>query len=349
MKITLLIIVSALLLFSTGANAQAPSTIAGDGFLIGISSGTSPLASYGYFIFLAGNSDDSYNIIDIYGILGNSGTYTYTDTGAFTGIVGLNDTTDGLIDNINLSFSSASQGSFFDEVVSPPADQGLSQSGDFVAATGTAINSVAGMSLDCSISDGLTPFASSGSFTVVFAATGNTYVVTSSSVGIINSSGTYSYSIVNRSTASIQLNDSVSGASTLYVGFSNLSSGGYAVTQASRDGFQVGSFSISNTSPWPGAASLGNGWMNSSWFGTFNVNSYPWIYHQQHGWMYVFGTDPTSIWLWTPDLGFLWTSQSVYPWLWSDTQKTWLYYSVGSSNPRYFYNWNAQKWVSVNP
>jgi hypothetical protein len=348
MKINLLIIVSALLLFSIGANAQAPSTIAGDGILIGISSGTYPLASYGYSIFLAGNSGDSYNIIGIYGVLNTSGTYTYTKTGALTSMGALNDTTEGLTININLNFSSADQGSFFDDVVYPPADQGLSESGNFVAATGTAVNSVAGMHLDGSISDGLTPFASSGSFTIVFAATGNTYVLTGSA-GIINSSGTYSYSIVNRSTASIQLNDSVTGASTVYVGFSNLSSGGYAATQESTGGYQVGSFSVSNTSPWPGAAILGNGWMNSSWFGTFNINNYPWIYHQQHGWMYVFGTDPNSIWLWTSDLGFLWTGQSVYPWFWSDTQKTWLYYSVGSSNPRYFYNWNSQKWVTVNP
>jgi hypothetical protein len=106
--------------------------------------------------------------------------------------------------------------------------------------------------------------------------------------------------------------------------------------------------------PWPDATNLGNGWMNSSWFGIFNVTDYPWIYHAQHGWMYVFGSDPTSIWLWTPDTivpwtGFVWTSQSVYPWLWSDTQQTWLYYSVGSSAPRYFYNWKTQKWVTVNP
>jgi len=107
--------------------------------------------------------------------------------------------------------------------------------------------------------------------------------------------------------------------------------------------------SISLPSPWDAATDLGNGWKNSSWFGTFNVTYYPWIYHQQHGWMYVFGSDSTSIWLWTSDMGYLWTSSTVYPWLWSNTQQTWLYYSVGSSNPRYFYNWNAQKWVTVNP
>jgi Fibronectin type III domain len=106
---------------------------------------------------------------------------------------------------------------------------------------------------------------------------------------------------------------------------------------------------VAPTTPWPDATNLGNGWEESSWFGTFNVTDYPWIYHQQHGWMYVYGTDPASIWLWTSDMGFLWTGSGVYPWLWSDTQQTWLYYSVGSSNPRYFYNWNTQKWVAVNP
>jgi hypothetical protein len=108
------------------------------------------------------------------------------------------------------------------------------------------------------------------------------------------------------------------------------------------------------STPWPDATSLGNGWMSSSWFGVFNVTYYPWIYHVQHGWLYVLGTDPNSIWLWTPDTvvpwtGFLWTGSGDYPWLWSDTQQTWLYYDVGSSNPRYFFNWKAQKWVPVNP
>ena len=81
----------------------------------------------------------------------------------------------------------------------------------------------------------------------------------------------------------------------------------------------------------------------------FNVNSYPWIYHNEHGYMYVFGTDPSSIWMWTPDLGFLWTSSTVYPFLWSDSGQTWLYYLKGSKNPRWFYNYKLNQWESHNP
>ena len=66
------------------------------------------------------------------------------------------------------------------------------------------------------------------------------------------------------------------------------------------------------------------------------MNYYPWIYHVNHGWMYVYGTDPTSIWLWTTDMGFLWSSSTVYPFLWNNTGQTWLYYIIGSHNPRSF-------------
>jgi hypothetical protein len=146
----------------------------------------------------------------------------------------------------------------------------------------------------------------------------------------------------------------VSAAGTTVAG--SLSTNPYAISGTWSSTSGSGSFTLNRThsltgptTPWPDATDLGSGWKNSSWFGVFNVNNYPWIYHQQHGWMYSFGTDPASIWLWTSDLGFLWTGSGVYPWLWSDTQQTWLYYDVGSSNPRYFYNWNAQKWVAVNP
>jgi len=102
----------------------------------------------------------------------------------------------------------------------------------------------------------------------------------------------------------------------------------------------------SPSTPWPDASDLGNGKMQSGWFGIFNETYYPWIYHQQHGWMYVYGTETSSIWLYnqTGNMGFLWTSSTVYPWMWSNTKQTWLYYVKGSQSPRWFFNWNSQKW-----
>jgi hypothetical protein len=341
MKTTITTIISGLITLVASVSpvfAQAPSSLAGDGFLAGVLSGAYPLASYGYYLFIPANSGSTYQVIGIYNVFNSSGTYTYTPTSVSSATLNINDSVGGA-GVLSASFTSANSGTYYETATSYPSAY---QSGDFGFSSFNAPTTLTGMTLNCSVVNGAYPFNTSGSYTITIANSGNTYTAST------GQSGTYSYSTLNRCTGMVQLNDSVTGATTAYFGFSSTTGGGYALTQATAGGFQVGTFSISNTSPWPDATSLGNGWMTSNWFGTFNVNNYPWIYHQQHGWMYVFGTDPNSIWLWTSDLGFLWTSQSVYPWLWSDAQQTWLYYSVGSSNPRYFYNWNTQKWVAVN-
>ena len=156
----------ALLTWVSPAFAQAPSSVAGDGFLVGITSGTYPLASYGYLIFLPANSGNSYQVINIYAIASNVGTYSYSATSSTTGQATLNDTTDGFTDLVGLTFTSAYQGNFSLATISPP---GYSQTGDFIGALGSAPNSVSGKSFYVSVADGLYPFASGGYFTIAFS------------------------------------------------------------------------------------------------------------------------------------------------------------------------------------
>ena len=59
--------------------------------------------------------------------------------------------------------------------------------------------------------------------------------------------------------------------------------------------------------------------------------------------MYVFGTDPSSIWLWTSDMGFLWTSSTVYPFLWPPRRDLALLLSR-LQEPRWFYNCKTNQW-----
>ncbi len=65
--------------------------------------------------------------------------------------------------------------------------------------------------------------------------------------------------------------------------------------------------------------------------------------------MYTLGTNPANLWLWTPDMGFVWTSAGAYSWLWYCQGGTWLFYLKGSQSPRWFYNSNAQRWEKHNP
>ncbi|MGC9197209.1 MAG: hypothetical protein ACP5IL_17445 [Syntrophobacteraceae bacterium] len=100
---------------------------------------------------------------------------------------------------------------------------------------------------------------------------------------------------------------------------------------------------------WSGAKDLGSGWMWLSWFGYFTTNSSPWIYHEQLGWLYPYGTDTSNIWFYDPAMkggSFWWTSATVFPYVYRASDGAWLYYEVGSSNPRYFYNYSTKSWES---
>jgi hypothetical protein len=227
------------------AQAQAPSTLTGDGILIEVTSGTYPLASYGYSVFLPANAGNSYQLIGIYGGANNNGTYSYAATGPNSGQIIVSDVTDSATEQVGLAFTSATQGSFSVATISPP---GYSQSGYFVAALGSALGSIAGKSVYCVVSDGLYPFANTGNGILVFSPSGNTYTVTGSG-GVANSSGTCAYSLVNRSTGLLSINDSVSGSSAVYLGFSTARTGGYAIKQSSTGGFQIGSFTVLDTTP----------------------------------------------------------------------------------------------------
>lgn len=237
-------IITALLLLIQSAYSQAPSSILGDGLLIGVTSGTPPLASYGYFIFLPANSGNTYQLIGIYAVADGSGTYSYATTSATTAQMNLYSPASGY-GVATIGFTTATSGSFYYASTTYP---GLNQTGNFVAATNTTPGSITGKTFRCTVSDGRSPFASTGSFTFSAAASGNTFTVIGSG-GIANSSGTYTYSPVNRSTAQLQINDSVTGVSTLYVGFSTLSAGGYATKSPSTGGFQIGSFVELDTTP----------------------------------------------------------------------------------------------------
>jgi hypothetical protein len=294
-------LLSAIVALTLSANAQAPSTVLGDGVFVQYTSGTPPLISYGYSMFLPANSGNAYQLIGIYPAGGNSGTYSYVATGPTTGQAVQNDMTDGISFQLNLTFSSAIQGSFASSTISPA---GYSQAGNFWAAIGSAPNSINGMSFRCTIVDGLYPFAGSGNFTVAFSASGNTYSTTGGP-GVASSSGTFSYSIFNRSTGLLQINDSISGNSSVYLGFSTATSGAYAAKQTSTTGFQIATFALLDTTPPTvtiSSPAAGQRWSNSVFTvsGTASDNAgIAAVYFQINGQGWSLATTPNNWATWS--------------------------------------------------
>lgn len=78
------------------------------------------------------------------------------------------------------------------------------------------------------------------------------------------------------------------------------------------------------------------------------------IFHPNHGWLLVVssGAADTGAWYWAADLGWFYTTVGtgdLYPYIFVLEVGDWYYYVVGSSNPRYFFDYSTDTWITMNP
>jgi uncharacterized repeat protein (TIGR02543 family) len=72
-------------------------------------------------------------------------------------------------------------------------------------------------------------------------------------------------------------------------------------------------------------------WLQSNWLGYFYVPDRTkkdkfWMYHLKLGWIYLSSSTPSDIWLFHQITNsWLWTKKSSFPYLYSQTEKTWYY------------------------
>ena len=95
---------------------------------------------------------------------------------------------------------------------------------------------------------------------------------------------------------------------------------------------------------WDEATPVGNNWYHLDWFGFFYVTPSQYIYHMEHGWTLVPSSSTDSLVLGDAKLGWLWTSESYYPYLYQYRNAFWLWYEPGSVDPRWFYITIFQFW-----
>lgn len=88
---------------------------------------------------------------------------------------------------------------------------------------------------------------------------------------------------------------------------------------------------------------LGNGWKKSNWFGSFFETSSPWDYHFELGWIYIVVDSNESVWFWHEKIGWCWSSQTCYPFVFQDG-KDWLYFDFTNSSDVNVYDYSARKW-----
>lgn len=90
----------------------------------------------------------------------------------------------------------------------------------------------------------------------------------------------------------------------------------------------------------------GGGWRRLTWFGDYIPMGGGWIWHNKHGFLYPTTTSIRSdIWFFTNDMGWLWTANATYPYLYRLSPAAWLWYN-GATSPRWFRNMTTGTWES---
>jgi len=89
-------------------------------------------------------------------------------------------------------------------------------------------------------------------------------------------------------------------------------------------------------------------WFFSEWFGFYNTDLAPWLFHAEHGFIYRF-PDSTNDSMFVYDhamTAWSWTNESTYPYLFRFSDGVWLWYQEGSKGPRWFNILSTGEWES---
>lgn len=89
------------------------------------------------------------------------------------------------------------------------------------------------------------------------------------------------------------------------------------------------------------------GWNKVGWFGFFFAKFYPWVYHQNLGWIYVSEKDPGGTWFHFERLGWIWTNKDTFPSLYLHDRQEWTYLDLTRSQPT-LYDYRGKTWFQAN-
>ena len=109
---------------------------------------------------------------------------------------------------------------------------------------------------------------------------------------------------------------------------------------------KTGTWTRADAQAWEtGFQDLGGDWRRLGWFGDYApMGQEGWIWHNQHGFFYAAASSTAeNIWFFANDMGWLYTGNTRYPFLYRNSDGAWLWYN-GATNPRWFMNFQSSQW-----
>ena len=92
----------------------------------------------------------------------------------------------------------------------------------------------------------------------------------------------------------------------------------------------------------------GSGWKQATWFGIYHSTHYPWIHHENLGWLYLSQDESTGdLWMYDQELDWIWTTPAVFPFIYLDEQSSWAYLQL-DVEPVKIYDFGEETWDFVD-
>jgi alpha-tubulin suppressor-like RCC1 family protein len=88
-------------------------------------------------------------------------------------------------------------------------------------------------------------------------------------------------------------------------------------------------------------------WWRSPWFGHFAVTEgTDWIFHEHYAWLFIFPEESGGLWYWQKNLGWLWTSRDLYPYVFQQ-DGGWHYFLGGTTDKVFLFRYSDGTWLDV--
>ena len=146
---------------------------------------------------------------------------------------------------------------------------------------------------------------------------------------------------------------SIGDSSFTAVTSANLAAYYYTAFAESMEGIQFGTEKafllprVNGGGEWTDGSPIENfdNWWESEWFGLYSSTYYPWIYHKNLGWVYVYHGTTNGAWLYHQNLGWMWTNPDSFPYLYVSKASQWSYLNLVLFKTT-LYDFTEKQWFS---
>jgi hypothetical protein len=87
-------------------------------------------------------------------------------------------------------------------------------------------------------------------------------------------------------------------------------------------------------------------WHHDSWLGIFYFHKSNWVYHLDFGWNYILQQAPEWVWLWSPGLQWIATSESTFPYAYMQRENDWVKLK-SLRNEKLYYSFRDGIWKRI--